>query len=186
MTSLQKGTIMMDDIQEILFDDQAIAEKVREIAARISADYAGKELVLICILKGAAVFTADLMRQLALPVTVEFIQVASYGTSTISSKIIAVQNDEEIDIAGKHVLLVDTIVDTGTTMDCLFKKFGARHPATLKAVVLLDKKSRRTADITMSYIGFEIPDKFVVGYGMDHGGKYRNLPYITTLKPAAH
>ena len=83
-------------------------------------------------------------------------------------------------------LLVDTIVDTGTTMDCLFKKFGARHPATLKAVVLLDKKSHRTADITMSYIGFEIPDKFVVGYGMDHGGKYRNLPYITTLKPAAH
>lgn len=175
----------MEDIQEILFDEQTIIEKVQEIAVRISEDYAGKEIVLICILKGAAVFTADLMRRLTLPVTVEFVQAASYGASTTSSKKIAVENDGEIDISGKHVLLVDAIIDTGKTMDCLFKKFGARNPATLNAVVLLDKKSRRTAEITMSYIGFEIPDKFVVGYGMDHGEKYRNLPYITALKPAA-
>lgn len=174
---------MTDDVQEILFDEHAIAEKVREIAARISADYAGKELVLICILKGAAVFTADLMQRLTLPVTVEFVQVASYGASTTSSKKIIVKNGEEIDISGRHVLLVDTILDTGTTMDYLFKKFGARHPATLKAVVLLDKKSGRTMDITISYVGFEIPDKFVVGYGMDLGEKYRNLPYIAALKP---
>jgi len=185
MTSLQKRTIMTDDVQEILFDDQAIIEKVREIAAQISEDYAGKELVLICILKGAAVFTADLMRRLTLPVTLEFVLASSYGASTISSGKIAVENDREIDISGKHVLLVDTIIDTGKTMDCLFKKFGARNPATLNAVVLLDKKSRRTADITISYIGFEIPDKFVVGYGMDREEKYRNLPYITALKPAA-
>jgi len=176
---------MMDDIQEILFDEQRIADKVAEIAARISQDYAGRELVLICILKGAAVFTADLMRRLTLPVTVEFVQVASYGASTTSSKKISVKNDGELDISGKHVLLVDTIVDTGMTLDCLFKKFGARNPATLEAVVLLDKKSRRTADIMISYIGFEIPDKFIVGYGMDHGAKYRNLPYITALKSAA-
>lgn len=175
----------MDDVQEMLFDDQAIAAKVRELAARISKDYAGKELVLICILKGAAVFTADLMRHLTLPVTVEFVQVASYGASTSSSKKIAVANDGEIDISGKHVLLVDAIIDTGRTMDCLFKKFGARNPATLKAVVLLDKMSRRTVDVTISYTGFEIPDTFIVGYGMDHGEKYRNLPYVTALKPAA-
>jgi hypoxanthine phosphoribosyltransferase len=175
----------MDDIQEILFDKHAIAEKVREIAERISEDYAGRELVLICILKGAAVFTADLMRHLTLPVTVEFVQVASYGSSTTSSKKIIAGSPAGIDISDKHVLLVDTIIDTGTTMDCLFKMFRAQQPSTLKAVVLLDKKSRRTVDITLSYIGFEISDRFVVGYGMDHGEKYRNLPYITALKPGS-
>lgn len=175
----------MNDVQEILFDEHAIAEKVREIAARISADYAGKELVLICILKGAAVFTADLMRHLTVPVTVEFVQAASYGASTTSSKKIIAGRPAEIDISGKHVLLVDTIVDTGNTMDCLFTLFRAQQPSTLKAVVLLDKRTRRTADITISYTGFEIPDKFVVGYGMDHAGKYRNLPYITALKPGS-
>ena len=175
----------MDDIQEILFDEHTITDKVRGMAALISADYAGKELVLICILKGAAVLTADLMRHLTLSVTVEFAQTASYGSSIISSNKMAVENCDEIDISGKHVLLVDAIIDTGRTMDCLFTKFAARNPATLNAVVLLDKKSRRTTDITMSYIGFEIPDKFVVGYGMDYGEKYRNLPYIAALKPAA-
>jgi len=175
----------MDDIQDILFDEQTITDKVREIAARISENYAGKELVLICILKGAAVFTADLMRRLTLRVSVEFVQAASYGASTTSSKNIVVEHGGEIDISGKHVLLVDTIIDTGKTMDCLFKKFEAQNPATLKAVVLLDKKARRTADIMISYSGFEIPDTFVVGYGMDHGEKYRNLPYIAALKPAA-
>jgi hypoxanthine phosphoribosyltransferase len=175
----------MDDALEILFDEQAIAEKVREIAARISADYAGKELVLICILKGAAVFTADLMRRLTLAVTVEFVQVTSYGASTTSSKKIIAGSPAEIDISGKHALLVDTIIDTGATMDCLFTLFRAQQPSTLKAVVLLDKKSRRTADITISYIGFEISDRFVVGYGTDHGEKYRNLPYIIALKPGS-
>jgi hypoxanthine phosphoribosyltransferase len=182
---MHKRTIMMDDIQEILFDEQTISDKVREIGARISEDYAGKKLVLICILKGAVVFSADLMRRLAFPVTVEFIQTASYGASTCSSGEIAVENIDELDLSGKHVLLVDTIIDTGKTMNCLFKKFGARNPATLKAAVLLDKKARRTEEITISYVGFEIPDKFVVGYGMDHGEKYRNLPYIAALKPAA-
>ncbi len=174
---------MADDVEEILFDEHAIAGKVREIAARISADYAEKELVLICILKGAAVFTADLMRHLTLPVTVEFVQVASYGASTTSSKKIIAASPAEIDVSGKHVLLVDTIVDSGKTMACLFTMFREQQPSTLRAVVLLDKKSRRTAKITMSYIGFEISDKFVVGYGMDRGEKYRNLPYIAALKP---
>ena len=175
----------MDDIQEILLDDQAINAKILEIAARISTDYAGKELVLICVLKGAAVFTADLMRHLPFPVILEFVQAASYGASTTSSKKIAIENAGEIDVSDKHVLLVDTIIDTGKTMDCLFNTFGTRNPASLKAVVLLDKKSRRTADIRIAYIGFEIPDTFVVGYGLDHGEKYRNLPYIAALKPAA-
>jgi hypoxanthine phosphoribosyltransferase len=174
--------VQMNDVQEILFDEHAIADKVREIAARISADYAGKELVLICILKGAAVFTADLMRHLALPVTMEFIQTASYGASTTSSKNIAVAKHGEIDISGKHVLLVDAIIDTGETMACLFNAFAKRGPASLKAVVLLDKRSRRTADVSVTYCGFEIPDKFVVGYGMDYGEKHRNLPCIAVIK----
>jgi hypoxanthine phosphoribosyltransferase len=177
-----EGNDQMTDVQEMLFDEHTIADKVREIAARISADYAGKELVMICILKGAAVFTADLMRHLALPVTVEFIQAASYGASTTSSKNIAVVKCGEIDISGKHVLLVDAIIDTGETMACLFNAFVKRGPASLKAVALLDKRSRRTANVSVKYCGFEIPDKFVVGYGMDYGEKHRNLPYIAVIK----
>jgi hypoxanthine phosphoribosyltransferase len=182
MISLYKGTIMIDEVQEILFDDQAITEKVREIAARISADYAGKELVLICILKGAAVFTADLMRSLTLPVTLEFVQAASYGASTTASKKVTVENHSTIDISGKHVLLVDTIIDTGETMAHLFDAFAGRGPVSLGAVALLDKRSRRTAKVSVKYCGFEIPDRFVVGYGMDYEEKHRNLPYIAVIK----
>lgn len=178
----EKGTIMTDDIQEILFDEQTITEKVQEMAARITEDYAGRQLVLICILKGAAVFSADLMRHLLLPVTMEFVRATSYGASTTSSKKIAVEKNREIDISGKHALFVDTIIDTGETMDCLFKAFAGQGPASLKAVVLLDKRSRRTANVPIGYRGFEITDKFVVGYGMDYGEKYRNLPYIAVIK----
>jgi hypoxanthine phosphoribosyltransferase len=177
-----KGNDQMNDVQEILIDEHAIGDKVREIAARISADYVGKELVLICILKGAAVFTADLMRHLALPVTMEFIQAASYGASTTSSKNIAVAKHGEIDISGKHVLLVDAIIDTGETMACLFNAISKRGPASINAVALLDKRSRRIANVSVKYCGFEIPDKFVVGYGMDYGEKHRNLPYIAVIK----
>lgn len=183
MTASQKATIANEDIQEILFDAPTITEKVREIAATISADYDGRELVLICILKGAAVFTADLMRHLTLPVTVEFMQAASYGASTTPSRKIEVELKPEIDIAGKHVLLVDTIIDTGETMACLLDVFAKQGPASLGAVALLDKKARRTALVSVRYRGFEIPDKFVVGYGMDCGEKHRNLPVIAVLKP---
>jgi hypoxanthine phosphoribosyltransferase len=174
----------MDDIQAILFDEQTIDEKVQEIAGRISKDYAGKELILICILKGAAVFTADLMRRLTLPVTVEFVQAASYGASTTSSKTITVKKDLDTDIKGKHVLLVDTIIDTGQTLYHLFAMLRERGPASLKAVALLDKRTRRTIPVPIAYSGFEITDAFVVGYGTDYGGKYRNLPYVAVLKPS--
>ena len=176
---------MRDDIQTILFDEQAVDEMVRKIAGSISKDYAGKELVLVCILKGAAVFTADLMRRLPLSVTVEFVQAASYGTSTTSSKTITIKKDLDTDIKGKHVLLIDTIIDTGETLNHLFTLLGERGSANLKAVVLLDKKTRRTIPVPVAYSGFDIPDTFVVGYGMDYGEKYRNLPYIAVLKPSA-
>jgi hypoxanthine phosphoribosyltransferase len=171
----------MTEIQEILFDEQVIAGKVRELAERISRDYAGKELVLIGILKGAVMFAADLMRCISLPVTVEFIQAASYGNGTVSSRTVAVKKDFDADLNGKHVLLVDTILDTGETMDCLMKKLSGKGPASLKAVVLLDKKCRRVVEVPVAYRGFEVPDKFVVGYGMDHAEKYRNLPYIAVI-----
>jgi len=171
---------------EILFDEQAIASKVRELASRISKDYEGKEVVLICILKGAITFTADLMRQISIPVTVECIQAASYGASTTPSKNITIKHDIETDLRGRHVLLVDAIIDTGKTMDCLLRKFRALCPASLGTVALLDKKSRRMVDVSITYSGFEIPDTFVVGYGMDSAEQYRNLPYIASLKPATH
>ncbi len=185
MSPVISKTSMLSDIEEILFDEQTITEKVRELAAWISKDYAGKELVLVCILKGAAVFTADLMRHLSLKVTIEYLQAASYGPSATSSRAITIKKDIESDIQGKHVLLVDTIVDTGATLDFLFKKLGELGPASLNAVTLLDKKSHRTAPVPLAYCGFEIPDKFVVGYGMDRGERHRNLPYIATLKSAA-
>jgi hypoxanthine phosphoribosyltransferase len=171
----------MIDIQEILFDEQLIIEKVRELAGRISKDYAGKEVVLICILKGAAVFTADLMRHISVPVMVDYMQAASYGLSTTSSRNIIIKKEIETDISGKHVLLVDTIIDTGETMDRLMKKIQEKGPASLRTVALLDKRSRRLVDVPIDYLGFEIPDKFVVGYGMDCEEKYRNLPSIAVI-----
>lgn len=174
---------MQDDILEILFNEQTIAKKVRELAARITMDYAGSELVIVCILKGAAVFTADLMRGITLPVTVEFMQAASYGASMTSSENIVIRKDLETDIRGKHVLVVDAIIDTGRTMNCLLDKLRERGPASLKAAVLLDKRSRRLMEVPLAYRGFEIPDAFVAGYGMDCGEKYRNLPYIAALPP---
>jgi len=174
----------MVEIQEILFDEQTLARKVKELADRISRDYAGKDLLLVSILKGAVVFTADLMRRLSIPVTVDFICASSYSMSTVSSRKINIKKDLDTDINGKHVLLVDTIIDTGETLDFLMKMLSERKPASLKAVTLLDKKSRRIVDIQMAYRGFEIPDKFVVGYGLDCAQQYRNLPYIATVKTA--
>jgi hypoxanthine phosphoribosyltransferase len=173
----------MIDNPEILFDEQTIAGKVEELASRISRDYAGKELVVICILKGAFTFTADLTRHLTVPATVEFVQAASYGDSTTSAREVVIKQDLRTDIKNKHVLLVDTIIDTGKTLASLLRMFSARDPASLTAVALLDKKSCRIEDVTVEYCGFEIPDAFVVGYGLDFAERYRNLPYIAKLDP---
>ena len=172
----------MDDQLNILFDEHVIEQKVAELAAQISHDYAGKELVMVCILKGAALFAADLIRLLAIPVALDFVHVSSYGSATVSSRTITVKKDIDIDIRGKNVLLTDGIIDTGDTMGHLFERYRERGPASLKVAVLLDKHSRRTADIHLDYRGFVIPDGFVVGYGMDCGEKYRNLPYIAAIK----
>ena len=175
----------MSATHEILFDEQTIADKVKELASQISKDYADKELILVCILKGAFTFTADLMRRLTIPSRVEFIQAASYGASTRSPGDISIKQDIGVDINGRHVLLVDTVVDTGKTLANVLQQFGTRGPASLCTVALLDKKFRRTVDVTITYRGFEIPDAFVVGYGMDLAEQYRNLPYIAAIKPSA-
>jgi len=172
----------MIEIQEILFDERAIQTKVGDLAAQIASDYAGKDLVLICILKGGIVFMADLIRRIPFPVMIDFISASSYGMSTTAAREIRIKKDIEIDVRGRHVLLVDTIIDTGETLACLFKRFLEKGPASLEAAVLLDKKQRRTAEVRLKYRGFEIPDRFVVGYGVDCAEQYRNLPYVAAIK----
>jgi hypoxanthine phosphoribosyltransferase len=172
----------MIEIRDIVFDEQTIAKKVRELGARISGDYAGKDVVLIGILKGAVVFMADLMRCLSLPVAIDFVRAASYGRSTEPARKIMITKDIETDIQGRHVLLVDTIIDTGETLHCLLDRMKAKGPASLEAVVLLDKKPRRTVEVPIRYKGFEIPDVFVVGYGVDCAEQCRNLAYIASVK----
>lgn len=172
----------MGDIREILFDARAISDKVSELAACISRDYEGRELVLLCVLKGAVTFTADLMRKLTMPVFVDFIQTASYGASKASTQKVIIKKDAEIDIRGRDVLLLDTIIDTGNTLGCLIRKYEDKKPASIKAAVLLNKRLRRTTEVPIAYCGFEVPDMFVVGYGMDFAEKYRNLPYIASIR----
>jgi hypoxanthine phosphoribosyltransferase len=172
----------MIEIQEILFDERTVQTKVGDLAAQIASDYAGKDLVLICILKGGVVFMADLIRRIPFPVTIDFISASSYGMSTTAAREIRIKKDIEVDVRGKHVLLVDTIIDTGETLACLFKRLSEKGPASLEAAVLLDKKPRRTAEVRLKYRGFEIPDRFVVGYGIDCAEQYRNLPYVAVIK----
>lgn len=169
------------EIEEILLDEETIGKKVEEMAADISSDYAGKEIVLISILKGAVTFTADLMRRITVPVVLDFVRAASYGSGTVS-KGISVIKDIEMDIEGRDVLLVDCIIDSGETLDCLLRRYKERRPASIKTAVLLDKRPRRTVDVRLDYVGFAIPDRFVVGYGVDCSEQYRNLPYIAAVR----
>jgi len=171
----------MDEELEPLFDEDAIRNKMQELADRISRDYAGSDLVIVCVLKAAAFFAADLARSLAVPSRIAFVCASSYGASTSAVTEVEIRKDIEIDISGKHVLLVDTIADSGRTLAALTARYAQRGPASIRSAVLLDKRSRRTADLRLNYVGFEIPDLFVVGYGMDFAEKYRNLPYIAVL-----
>lgn len=172
----------MTDDMRILINREAISRMVQEMAARISADHAGQEVVLVCILKAALFFTADLMRELSIPASVEFIGAMSYGSSTTSSGAVVLSNTCDLDLAGKHVVLVDTIIDTGETLHALLDRFRELSPASLEVAVLLDKEPRRTKAVPVTYRGGFVPDEFVVGYGMDYDGRYRNLPDIAVVK----
>jgi hypoxanthine phosphoribosyltransferase len=172
---------MHNDIAEILVTEEQIRAKVAELGRRISHDYEGHRLLLIGLLRGAIVFLSDLMRALTIPVQLDFIGISSYGASTESGAVRLVM-DLEADIAGRHVLIVEDIVDTGKTLSYLVQALKARQPASLRLCALLDKPDRRQVPIKVDYVGFEIPDKFVVGYGLDFAEGYRNLPFVGVLK----
>lgn len=177
---------MFEDIQEVLVTKESLEEKVKELGERISRDYEGKELVLIGVLKGGVVFFADLIRHITIPIEMDFISVSSYGNSTKSSGVVRIIKDIDIDITGKYVLIVEDLVDTGLTLKYLKDLFEDRGPVDVKVCTALDKPSRRKVEVPIAYNGITIPDKFVVGYGLDFGGKYRNLPNVCVLKESVY
>jgi hypoxanthine phosphoribosyltransferase len=174
------------DIAEVLLSEETIAKRVSELGAQITKAYAGESPVVICILKGASIFTADLLRHINLPVALDFMAISSYGSGTRSSGIVRISKDLDTSIEDRHVLVVEDIVDSGLTLHYLLENLRSRRPASVQICVLLDKKDRREVGIDVNYRGFNIPDKFVVGYGLDYAEKYRNIPYIGVLKPEVY
>ena len=175
-----------DDIAEVLVDEAAIAAKVRELGRKITEDYRGKDLVLVSILKGALPFLADLMRKIELPLSLDFLEVSSYGASTETSGVVRILKDLANPIGARDVLVVEDILDTGNTLAFVVDHLKSQRPASVRLCTLLDKPSRRIVPIDIDYRGFEIPDKFVVGYGLDYAERYRNLPFIGVLKPEVY
>lgn len=176
-------SVLEKDVDEILISEQQLHRRVKQIADQLMEDYRGKDLVMIGILNGAVVFYIDLLMEMDMPVEMNFMAVSSYGNSTVSSGRVRIEYDLEADIEGKHVLIVEDIVDSGKTMESLIDLLQTRKPASIKICTLLDKEERREVNLNLDYVGFKVPDVFIVGYGLDYAGKYRNLRYIGTLKP---
>ena len=172
-------------IGEILVQPDDLKRKVREIGEQISVDYAERDLLLVCVLKGAVFFLADLMRAIDIPCEVDFMAVSSYGSETDSSGVVRILKDLDRPIAGRDVLIVEDIVDSGLTLQYLLRNLGAREPASLEVCALLTKPERLRVDLSPRYIGFEIANRFAVGYGLDHAERYRNLPYVAALREDA-
>ena len=179
-------SIFDNDIQEVLFSEEQLKNRVQEIARQITADYQGKEIMLISVLRGSFVFMADLCRAIDLPCTVDFMAVSSYGKGTKSSGQVQITKDLSEDITDRHIIVVEDILDSGNTLSYLLKILENRHPASIRLCTLLDKPDRRVKPVEVHYSGFTIPDAFVVGYGLDYAEKYRNLPYIGILKPRVY
>jgi hypoxanthine phosphoribosyltransferase len=174
------------DIDEILVPAEQIQEKTSELAKRIDADYSDRELLLVGVLKGAVMFMSDLARALERPSTMEFMAVSSYGSATTSSGVVRILKDLDRDIAGEHVLIVEDIIDSGLTLSWLLKNLAARQPGSLEVVTLLRKPDAVKVHVPVKYVGFDIANEFVVGYGLDYAERYRDLPYIGRLKPAIY
>jgi hypoxanthine phosphoribosyltransferase len=178
-----KMSSLMPDVQEVLISSSEIQEKVRELGERITGDYRGERPLLVGVLRGAVIVLGDLMRNIDLPCEIDFMDISSYGTGTSSSGVVRILKDLEEDITGRHVLIVEDIIDTGLTLSYLRRSLLARKPASLEVCALLTKPARRRVELDIKYLGFEVPDEFVVGYGLDYAGAYRNLPDICVLKP---
>jgi hypoxanthine phosphoribosyltransferase len=169
-------------VGETLVTEEALQARVRELAAEVSADYEGREMLVIGVLKGAVFFIADLLRHLTVPCELDFMAVSSYGSSTHSSGVVRILKDLDIPIAGRHVLVVEDVIDSGLTLSYLLKNLASREPASLEICTLLTKPGHKRLNIPIRYVGFDLPDAFVIGYGLDYSERWRNLPYIAVLE----
>ena len=177
---------MKEDVLRVLLSEDDIREKVRELGGKITADYKNSNLMLVTVLKGAVVFLADLMRQIDVPAEIDFMVVSSYGSGVKSSGVVKIVKDLDVPLAGKDILIVEDILDSGLTLSYIKELLESRGPRSIRIATLLDKPSRRKVDLQADYIGFSVPDEFVIGYGLDYDEKYRNLPYIGILKPEVY
>lgn len=177
---------MHKDVEQILYTEEELRRRVKELGCQITADYAGREPLLISVLRGAYIFMADLTRSINLDVTVDFMSVSSYGAGTVSSGQVEIKKDLSASIEGKDLIIVEDILDSGNTLYYLLDVLRARKPASIRLCTLMDKPGRRVKPIKADYVGFTIPDAFIVGYGLDYAEKYRNLPYVGVLKPGVY
>lgn len=177
---------MRNDIASVLLSEVQIADKVKELGEKLTEDYKGKELLVVGILKGSNVFMSDLIRHINLPLKIDFMMVSSYGNATESTGVVKIIKDIEQSISDKHVLIVEDMIDSGLTLKYLTEMLATRKPASIKLCTLLDKPARRQESVKVDYIGYEMPDEFLVGYGIDYAEHYRNLPYIGILKPEVY
>jgi hypoxanthine phosphoribosyltransferase len=184
---MQASADLERDIAEVLITSEQIQAKVAELGARISADYLEREVTLVSVLKGSLPFMADLMRNIRVPLTIDLMEVSSYGgASTETTGLVRILKDLSSPIEGREVLIVEDIIDTGLTLNYLIRYLNGKNPSSLRICTLLDKPARRLVEIPIDYLGFEIPDRFVVGYGLDYGEHYRNLPFIGVLRPEVY
>jgi hypoxanthine phosphoribosyltransferase len=180
------ATTIHADVQEVLLTEDQIQARVAELGGQLNADYAGLDPVLISVLKGSIVFLADLVRNMELPLSIDIMEVSSYGAATETSGQVRILKDLSNPIEGRHVIVVEDIIDTGLTLNYLLRYLREKGPASLRICCLLDKPARRLTEIPIDYVGFTIPDRFVVGYGLDYGERYRNLPYVGVLRPSVY
>jgi hypoxanthine phosphoribosyltransferase len=184
---MQASADLERDIAEVLITSEQIQAKVAELGARISVDYRDREVTLVSVLKGSLPFMADLMRSIRVPLTIDLMEVSSYGgASTETTGLVRILKDLSSPIEGREVLIVEDIIDTGLTLNYLIRYLNGKNPSSLRICTLLDKPARRLVEIPIDYLGFEIPDRFVVGYGLDYGERYRNLPFIGVLRPEVY
>ncbi len=184
--SMVASNPMQADVEEILLSEEQLQQRVAELGARLAADYAGRTPVLVSVLKGSIIFLADLIRSTPIPLSLDLMEVSSYGSGTETSGQVRILKDLSSSIEGRDVVVVEDIIDTGLTLNYLLRYLGERHPSSIRICCLLDKPARRLADIEIAYRGFTIPDRFVVGYGLDYDERYRNLPFVGVLRPSVY